>query len=115
MKMYAYGAVIGCATLLCVGQVLFKVAANALTTGAVIWDRHVYLPLAGAMGVYGLMTLAWVWALQYIPLSKAFPFVAIGYVMVPAAGWLFFDERIGGIYLLGGALVLAGVFLTSQA
>lgn len=115
MKAYAYGTVLICALSLCVGQILFKVAANAMKTGAVILDRQVYLPFAGAIAIYGVATLAWVWALQYVPLSKAFPFVAIGYIVVPAAGWFLFGERISSTYMLGGAFILAGVFLTSQA
>ena len=47
-----------------------------------------------AVALYAAATLLWVRILTTVPLSRAYPFVALAFVLVPAAGYLFFHEAI---------------------
>ena len=114
MKTYAYITVLVCTLFMCIGQIFLKLSANMLHSGATYLDKQVYIPFAAAGAIYALATIAWVWALQYVPLSRAFPFVAISYIVVPAAGWLYFEEQLGPTYGLGSFLIVVGVFLTNR-
>jgi len=53
--------------------------------------------------------------LMTVPLSRAYPFVALAFVLVPAAGYLFFHESITLRYALGTALIVIGVAVAARA
>jgi drug/metabolite transporter (DMT)-like permease len=102
--------------LLASGQVLFKLAGRDT---AVIRQWSDLPGLFGshwlwvALIVYGIATLLWVVLLQRVPLSKAYPFAALGFVLVPAAAWWLFGERITPHYLVGAALIVTGIITIS--
>jgi drug/metabolite transporter (DMT)-like permease len=98
------------------GQILFKRAASQITMGAGgSWIIEVArLPtMWAAVALYAGATLLWVRILTTVPLSRAYPFVALAFVLVPAAGYVFFHEPITIRYALGTALILAGVAIIS--
>ena len=104
--------------MLVVGQLLFKHVALAIrgrspTDGllAVAQSPTFYAALA----LYGVATLLWIWILSRVPLSQAYPWVALGTGIVPLLAWLVFNERVGSAYWIGIVLVMAGVFLTQYA
>lgn len=70
--------------------------------------------LWAAVVLYGGATLLWIYLLQTIPLSRAYPFAALGFVLVPAAGVLFFQEQVSGLYAAGAILIVVGLSLISQ-
>ena len=103
------------AVLLAVGQVLFKKVAlgvRGLPLGdglsAILRESIFY----EALTLYGLSTLLWIWLLSRIPLSQAYPWVAIGSVLVPLSAWFLFNERVAPVFWVGVMLILAGLFLT---
>jgi drug/metabolite transporter (DMT)-like permease len=104
------------AVLLAVGQFLFKRSALAL---AGLGASDALLTLArlpafyAAIFLYGGSTLLWVWILTRVPLSLAYPFVAVVMILVPVIGWSCFDETLSPAYWIGAALIVAGV-LTMQ-
>jgi drug/metabolite transporter (DMT)-like permease len=55
--------------------------------------------------------------LTTVPLSRAYPFaaVAVAFVLVPAAGYVLFDEPVNARYALGAALIIAGVIVAARA
>jgi drug/metabolite transporter (DMT)-like permease len=100
---------------LAVGQLLFK------RTGLAIQDRTMADGLLAmmrqpafyaALTLYGLTTLLWIWVLSRVPLSQAYPWVALTTAIVPCIGWLVFGERIAPTFWLGMALILLGLFIT---
>jgi undecaprenyl phosphate-alpha-L-ara4N flippase subunit ArnE len=100
------------------GQILFKRAAAQVTAGASGgWLLELArLPVMWmAIGLYAVSTLLWVRILTTVPLSRAYPFVALAFVLVPAAGYLFFHETINGRYAMGTALIVAGVIVAARA
>jgi drug/metabolite transporter (DMT)-like permease len=62
--------------------------------------------------LYGLSTLLWIWLLSRIPLSQAYPWVAIASVIVPLLAWYFYNERMAPVFWVGVTLMLAGLLLT---
>ena len=62
-----------------------------------------------ALFVYGTATLLWIVLLQRVPLSRAYPFAALGFVLVPLASAWLFGERISVPYVLGAAFVIVGI------
>lgn len=59
-----------------------------------------------------LLTLAvWMIVLSNLTLSQAFPMTAIGYVLVIAMGWTVLGEPVTLAEVVGGAAILAGVWL----
>lgn len=55
--------------------------------------------------------VAWMIVLSEMPLSAAFPLSAASYLLVIAASVLVFHEALSPLQALGGAAILAGVWL----
>lgn len=99
------------------GQLLFKRAANVVS-GRPVQDMATGLlttpSLWAALALYGAATLLWIWLLTRVPLSQAYPFVALGMILVPLASVLVYGERVGPMFWVGTVLVAAGIVLTQR-
>ena len=100
--------------LLASGQVLFKITAGAVPpiaslNGVMALFLNVWF--WAALVLYASATLLWIVILQNVPLSQAYPFVALGFVFVPLASWLLFKETLDLYYIGGVALIIAGLGL----
>src|SRR5262249_25067309 len=78
------------------GQVLFKLAAQRLRASAAVGEQltsmlgNIYL--LAAFAFYCALAVCWVWILTFPPLSRAYPFVALAFVITPMLGaWLFHE------------------------
>lgn len=101
--------------ILAMGQVLFKkvgLAMRGLPLGEGMAAVARGPALYAALMLYACATLLWIWILSRVPLSQAYPWVAVGMVIVPLLSWYLFDERIAPIFWLGVALIIAGVVVT---
>ena len=58
---------------------------------------------------FGLSAVVWLFVLAKIPLSTAYPFIALGIVITVIGGRFLFAEPISIFKLIGIALVVAGV------
>lgn len=102
------------------GQLLLKVAATRMAAlppgdGA----RHLWalvnLPLVAGVAVLGASTLWWVWVLRTVPLSQAYPFMALCFVLVPLGAMFLLGEPAPGLRQLAAtALIVAGVVLAGR-
>lgn len=108
-----YLMLLGFSLLMATGQMLFKVAADA--------GRGKPMPLAlfngwlvMALALYGAATLLWVFILRSTPLSIAYPFAALSFVIVPIGAWALFGEPLGWRYAAGMALIIGGILLTTR-
>jgi drug/metabolite transporter (DMT)-like permease len=107
------------AAILCVigmslGQVMFKVSAESLNdTGSIFMPRTFFI-LAITFFVYVLVSVGWVWVLRHAQLGEVFPFYSLAYILVPLASYHLFDERFSNGYLLGVALIIAGLLLCGR-
>jgi drug/metabolite transporter (DMT)-like permease len=68
-----------------------------------------------AVALYAGATLLWVRILTSVPLSRAYPFAALAFVLVPAAGYLFFQEQITIRYAVGVTFIVIGVVIAAGA
>ncbi|MBF5003977.1 EamA family transporter [Diaphorobacter caeni] len=107
-------------TVLCVlgisfGQLLFKRAAQSIANAS-NWQDWIFNGwLIGALALYGLTTLVWVWVLRNAPLHLAYPFMGLAFLFVPILGWLILGERVQTPTIIGGVLILAGITIASRA
>jgi multidrug transporter EmrE-like cation transporter len=101
--------------ILASGQLLFKKVGlslrgrppmEAITT--VLSQPSIYA--AGLL--YGIATVLWIWILSRVPLSRAYPWVAVGIALVPMLSIKLFHERVGPWFWVGVALILVGILVT---
>lgn len=97
------------------GQFLFKLVANRMAGRPVVeaaTDLSTLLPFALALVVYGGATVLWILALRDLPLSRAYMFMALSFVIVPLLSRVFYAEALSGGFLLGLGLIVAGLIVT---
>ena len=70
--------------------------------------------LSGLLAV-GLAGILWTLALEKTSLSFAYPFMALSFVVVPAAAALLFHEALTALQLFGLGLIVAGVTINAFA
>jgi drug/metabolite transporter (DMT)-like permease len=104
-------------------QVAFKLGVSAPRVQLAMADgppAGVLLSLALSPGVlaglslYAAGTLMWLNVLARAPLSQAYPFVGLSFVITAAMGAWLFQESLTPARLLGTALVIAGVALVGR-
>lgn len=95
------------------GQVLFKYAAMQSPPSGAWFSRLAGLAInpsfVAAIALYAGLSVFWVWLLTSVPLSKAYPFVALAFALTLLAGVVVFGEPMSWRLLLGGGLILAGL------
>ena len=95
------------------GQLLFKLAADQVKTEtnlAAMLVRLLAVPaMWGAILLYGITIIAWVWVLRTVPLSIAYSAVALVFVLVPLLAIWLFREPLSPQLAIGTALIVAGV------
>lgn len=96
------------------GQVLFKHGAISLSKSYKPWDLLLSAPIMLGISIYAVSTLLWIYLLRDVALSKAYPFFALSFVIVPLLSSMFFEEHLGNSYLVGMLLIIAGVMLTTR-
>ena len=99
------------------GQLLFKAAALRLPAEVPFVERALGLLQNGAfiaaLALYLALSVLWVWVLSFTPLSRAYPFVALAFVITPILGGLVFAEPISTRLMIGIAVIAFGLFLVA--
>lgn len=97
---------------LALGQCMFKLAAERARApeghtffAALLTSWHFYASIT----LYAVLTLLWIWILSRVPLSRAYPFVALAFIFTPVLSSLMFGERIDAWYMVGLAAILGGL------
>lgn len=104
--------------LLAVGQVMFKLTAMSappLNNISGLMSLSTNLWFWGALVFYGVATLIWIFTLQIVPLSMAYPFVALGFVIVPVASYFIFNEALNWQYGVGVFLIIIALKLITSS
>jgi len=97
------------------GQILFKIAANRVETNAGILVQLTEPALLAALGLYGALAFVWLMIVRELPLTVAYPFVALSFVVTPIFAWLLLKEDLNAGYLIGIAFICAGVLITQRS
>jgi len=107
--MIAYVVAIFCVLGMAIGQIFFKISANALTESGRVFAMKPATTLFAAMCLYGITSVAWVWVLQKIELGRVYPLMALAFVLVPLGSHFVFGERFQSQYFLGVGMIVAGI------
>jgi multidrug transporter EmrE-like cation transporter len=67
------------------------------------------------MACFGLSALVWLFVLAKIPLSTAYPFVALGIAVTVFGGRFLFHEPVSALKMFGVALVITGVLCVGNS
>mgnify|MGYP000898408283 CR=1 FL=1 len=89
-----------------IGQLFLKSGAH----GAVTIEQQLLNPLTvGGFGIYVVSGLLYTLSLKNIPVSLAYPSVAVGYGLVAIAAHYFWKEPLGLQQAVGITLICAGL------
>ena len=110
--------------LMSIGQILFKKTALSISlsmgsnNSLGLIDgliKALSVPwLYIALCVYALATVFWLYLLQRIPLSLAYPFSAFAMVIVPIVAVLIFGERLNWSYWVGVSFIIIGIIIIAR-
>jgi drug/metabolite transporter (DMT)-like permease len=64
---------------------------------------------------FGLSAATWLLVLAKVPVSQAYPFVALGIVLTAAGGFLFMGETLSPWRLAGIAAIAVGVVVVASS
>lgn len=112
----AGGFVAGMISLMVLAQVFYKFAGLHAGAAPDPWSAWLLNPwlwsglLAAVVG-----TVCWLFALRALPLAVAYPWTALIYVLTPLASAAIFGETLSPPFLVGLAMILAGVIVTTRA
>lgn len=98
------------------GQILFKMAAvyyDSAENGRNLIGLIFNVYFLGAGVLYAGYAVFWAWILTFIPLSRAYPFVALAFAITPLLGAIMFGELITARLVVGLALILCGLLLVT--
>ena len=108
------GLLFGTPFMIAAGQVMFKKTSQRLLTrsDAGFFSIAFDPVFIAALALYGTATLLWIYVLKPVPLSYAYSFMALTFVIVPLLSLLFLGESISWRYAGGSALIMAGLVVT---
>lgn len=101
------------------GELLFKIGMNRVGSFEfspaeirAVLPRILFNPLiwVGFIG-FGLGAVFWLAVLSRVPLSLAYPILALSYFVVVIEAWLILRERVTWKRLLGVGVIVAGVII----
>ena len=67
--------------------------------------------LIGGIFLHVIALVLWVFALRNTDITKAYPFLALGYIFVAIGGAVFFGEKLTVMNMLGMMIICFGLFL----
>ena len=81
-----------------------------------LWRMFTTTPLVMlGLALYAVGAVIWLIVLSRVDLSFAYPMIALTYVLVPLAAWLFLNEpAIPPMRWIGMGVIIAGVVLVAQ-
>jgi len=107
-----YLLTIGCVIGIAIGQVLFKLSAIGFNTAGTWFNLNALITLSGALFLYAITTVGWVLVLRHLPLVKAYPFMALAFIVVPLLSHFFIGETLDIGYFIGAILISVGIVIT---
>lgn len=67
------------------------------------------------LALYGLSALVWLFVLARAPLSLAYPFVGLGFILTMASGAWILGESVSTGRIVGTLLIAAGCVLVARS
>jgi len=82
---------------------------------SLIWTVGTNPWVLGGMFLHVSALVVWLWALSKVDISFAYPFLALGYVLVSAMAWLWLGEELTLMRLRGMLIIILGVLVLAKA
>lgn len=93
-----------------------QINADALAQPLAMVLRVLTNPLvAFGLGLYVLGAVAWLTVLSKVPLSFAYPILALGYAITPMLAWFLLGESVPSTRWVGVLVICVGVFFVSRS
>lgn len=123
MNAVSLGLILVAVLLGAAAQLLLKAGTNVVGHFEFHWQQAlpVTLQLAAQPAIvagiacYGISLVVWIMALSRVPVSVAYPMVALGYLINAIAAWAWLDESLGVQKLLGIGFIMLGVWLIARS
>ena len=80
-----------------------------------VWSVGTNPWVIGGMALHVSALVVWLWALSKVDISFAYPFLALGYVLVSAMAWMWLGEELNPTKLLGMAIIIVGILVLTRA
>lgn len=80
-----------------------------------IWTVGTNPWVIGGMLLHVSALVVWLWALSKVDISFAYPFLAVGYVLVSAMAWFWLGEDLSSTKLLGMGIIVIGILVLARA
>ncbi|OGR24342.1 MAG: hypothetical protein A2277_02095 [Desulfobacterales bacterium RIFOXYA12_FULL_46_15] len=78
-------------------------------------ERIFFCPyIIGGILLYGSSLIVWLIVLSRMELSRAYPFVSLGYLITFASGIVLLDEKMSYCKILGLMFIIGGIFIMSR-
>lgn len=107
---------IACSAL---AQIMLKLGMGRVTIDSVTLPSLISLFLnpfiVAGMALYVTAMLIWLYVLKYVEVSYAYPFTALGFVLVMVISTFFLNEAMTPLRIAGVALIIGGIFLISKS
>lgn len=71
--------------------------------------------IVGGMVCYAISLVVWIMALSRVPVSVAYPMLAIGYLINALVAWQWLGEALSAQKLLGISFIIIGVVLITKS
>jgi multidrug transporter EmrE-like cation transporter len=94
------------------GQVGVEDAGRAAT---LVWSAATNPYLIAGLACYGLGAVTWILVLTRVPLSWAYPMLALNQVLILFVAATFLGEHVSALRWGGVLLIITGVFLVSRS
>ena len=93
-------------------------ALNAVKSDSIfglVWTVGTNPWIIGGVFLQILALVAWLWALSKVEISFAYPFLALGYVLVSAMAWLWLGEELNPMKIAGMGIIIIGILVLAKA
>jgi drug/metabolite transporter (DMT)-like permease len=105
-------------SVLAVGQVMFKIVSTRIGDkgfSALATDYTALGIFAGSLAIYGIATIAWILAIRQVPLSTAYLFMSLAFIMVPVMSHYVLGEPLNIRIAIGGAFIIGGILIAASS
>lgn len=121
MTLRLFLLILASVSLSALAQLALKIGTNGAATGrangiggemgGLLQSPMVFVGL----GLYGFGALLWLFVLGRAPLSLAYPFVGIGFILTMLAGMLWLNESMSAARIAGTLLIALGCVLVARS
>ncbi len=64
---------------------------------------------------YGISIVIWLWVLSKVEVSFAYPFQALGYILVTILAWMIFNEQINILRIMALIFISIGLIILAMS